>query len=116
MQINSVEQDILYTVHELPIEKQREILDFSLFLKNTLKKQVHNDVKLDSNISMVEITINQQINNEPSAFRTALRQFLKKVEQEPIDIDTSIFDSDRKNESSRYFQYFADLKLKNWFD
>jgi hypothetical protein len=100
MQINSVEQDILYTVHELPIEKQREILDFSLFLK----KQVHNDVKLDSNISTVEITINQQINSEPSSFRTALRQFLKKVEQDPIDIDTSIFDADREAESGRYFQ------------
>jgi hypothetical protein len=84
---------IFYILYELPIEKQREILDFSLFLK----RQVHNDVKLDSNISIVEITINQQINNEPSSFRTALRQFLKKVEQDPIDIDTSIFDEDRGN-------------------
>ncbi len=83
MQINSIEQDILCIVHELPIEKQKEILSFSLFLKSTLTKQTH---------------------KEPSAFRTALRQFLKKVEQDPIDIDTSIFDADRETESGRYFQ------------
>lgn len=83
MQINSIEQDILCVVHELPIEKQKEILDFSLFLKNTLTKQIP---------------------KESSDFRTALRQFLKKVEQDPIDIDTSLFDADRETESDRDFQ------------
>jgi hypothetical protein len=104
MRINSVEQDILYAVHDLPIEKQREILDFSLFLKNTLKKQVNDDINLDNSVSIVEININQPINKEPSAFQTALRQFLKKVEQDPVDIDTSIFDADRETESGRDFQ------------
>jgi hypothetical protein len=104
MRINSIEQDILYAVHDLPVEKQREILDFSLFLKNTLKKQANDDVTLADNIPNREITINQPISKEPSSFQTALRQFLKKVEQDPIDIDTRIFDVDRETESGRDFQ------------
>ena len=53
---------------------------------------------------MLEININQPINKDHSAFQTALRQFIKKVEQAPVDIDTSIFYADRETESGRDFQ------------
>jgi hypothetical protein len=75
-----------------------------LFLKDTLKKQANDDVTLVTNESNMEITINQLISEESSSFQTALRQFLKKVEQDPIDIDTRIFDADREKESGRDFQ------------
>ena len=38
MQMNYIEKSILSTVHSLPLEKQQEILDFSLFLKSNVQK------------------------------------------------------------------------------
>jgi len=83
MQMTTIEQNILSAVHNLPVEKQQEILNFSLFLnsnmqKNSLKKQ--------------------------TPFTTALHDFLNEVKAEPLDIDTSIFDADREQESGRDFQ------------
>ncbi len=79
MQMNMIEQAILAAVHELPKQKQQEVLDFSLFIKNNITNQI------DESAS--------------SSFRSVFRRFLKEVEQEPIDIDTAIFDGERETES-----------------
>ena len=71
MQISIIEENILSTVHNLPIEKQQEILDFSLFLKNKLQKK--------------------ELKNH-SSFSIALNKFLNEVKENPLDIDTAIFD------------------------
>lgn len=36
MQTNTIEQEILLTVHDLPLDKQQSILDFSLFIKSLM--------------------------------------------------------------------------------
>lgn len=87
MQMNTIEQTILSTVHQLPVEKQQEILNFSLFLKSSLKTNFH------------EV---EQKNR--SSFQLSFRKFLQEVEQKPMDIDTHIFDKDRETESGRDFQ------------
>ncbi|MCK5354384.1 MAG: hypothetical protein KAJ63_04650 [Methyloprofundus sp.] len=83
MQISTIEENILSTVHNLPIEKQQEILDFSLFLKNKLQKA--------------------ELKNH-SSFSIALHEFLNEVKDNPLGIDTAIFDRDREQESGRDFQ------------
>ena len=83
MQISTIEENILSTVHNLPIEKQQEILDFSLFLKNKLQTA---GLKNHSSSSI------------------ALHEFLNEVKDNPLDIDTAIFDHDREQESGRDFQ------------
>jgi len=103
MQINAIEQTILSTVHQLPIAKQQEILDFSLFLKSNLDT-LADDIKLTENTPFVEVNITENNHNTPASFQSAFRKFLKEVEQEPIDINTSIFDADRETESGRDFQ------------
>ncbi len=80
MQISTIEENILSTIHNLPIEKQQEILDFSLFLKSKLRKA---ELKKHSSFSIV------------------LHDFLNEVKAEPLGIDTSIFDTDREQESGR---------------
>lgn len=83
MQMTTTEQNILSTVHNLPIEKQQEILDFSLFLKSKLQKTELKNL---------------------SSFAIALHEFLNEVKENPLDIDTTVFDSDRAQESERDFQ------------
>jgi hypothetical protein len=75
---------------------------YSIYFKHLSEIIKQNNT--DNEISMVEININQSINKEPFSFQTALRRFIKKVEQDPVDIDTSIFDADRETESGRDFQ------------
>ncbi|OQX25908.1 MAG: hypothetical protein BWK80_13230 [Desulfobacteraceae bacterium IS3] len=82
MQLNIIEQEILSTVQSLPMEKQQEILNFSLFLKDSMQK-------------------NQVDKQNPTAFASALIEFLKEVESEPLDIDISAFDRNRPRESGR---------------
>lgn len=38
MQTNFIEQEILSTVHSLPVKKQQEVLQFSLSLRNKLQE------------------------------------------------------------------------------
>ena len=83
MQISTIEENILSTVHNLPIEKQQEILDFSLFLKSKLQT-----VELKNH----------------SSFSIALHEFLNELKDNPLDIDTAIFDHDMEQESGRDFQ------------
>ncbi len=83
MQISTIEENILSTVHNLPIEKQQEILDFSLFLKSKLQKT---ELK------------------HYSSFSIALHEFLNEVKAEPLAIDTNTFNADREQESGRDFQ------------
>ncbi len=49
----AIEQNILSTVHELPVDKQQQILEFSLFLKQqlTIKQNVSNGA-LDKDVSL----------------------------------------------------------------
>jgi|GEM_PF-2362082 len=85
MQLNMIEQEILSTVHGLPMEKQREALNFTLFLKKNIRSDKQNEE-------------NRQ-NMTPFVF--ALEDFLKEVESDPLEIDTSVFDRDRPQESGR---------------
>jgi hypothetical protein len=34
MQLTTIEEEILHHIHDLPLEKQQTILDFSLFIKS----------------------------------------------------------------------------------
>jgi hypothetical protein len=83
MQMTFIEKNILSAVHDLPIDKQKEILDFSLFLKSNEQR-------------------NEEINE--SSFNIALHDFLNEVKADPLDTDTTIFDCDREKTSGRDFQ------------
>ncbi len=85
MQINTIEQKILSTVHSLPMERQEEVLNFSLFLKGRMQFNKQNEM----------------INQNQTAFVSALKEFLKEVESDPLDMDISVFDRNRPQESGR---------------
>ena len=87
------------TVHQLSIVKQPKILNFSLFLKNSLNTKLNNTTL--ENSSSVEITYQQT----PSTFQFSFRQFLQNIEKEPLGIDTNIFDEDRKKRAVELFNY-----------
>ncbi len=53
---------------------------------------------------MPEDTIEQETLSNPTAFVSALKDFLKQVESDPFDIDTSIFDRNRKQEQGLHRQ------------
>lgn len=84
MQMTYIEENILQTVQHLPVEKQQEILDFSLFLKNKIER--------------VSLEKSQKPN-----FSSALHSFLADVKNTPIEIDTQLFDNDRAVISGRDF-------------
>jgi len=83
MQITSIEHDILTTVHRLPIDKQKEILDFSLFLQN------RTDIAEKS---------------QPSQFSSSLQAFLEEAKATPLHIEMDIFERDKAISSGRDFQ------------
>jgi len=78
MQLSTIEQQVIANMHGLPLEQQQSILAFSLFLIN--------------NASNYPAKPSEQQNN--ASFAQFLNQFLKEVEEEPLDIDTSLFDKD----------------------
>ena len=72
-----VEEQLIKEIHELPIEIMEAMLNLALSVKHKNVEEPENKAGL------------------------ALRAFLKKYESEPIDIDTSIFDSYRKDVRER---------------
>ncbi len=90
MQMTYIEENILQTVQHLPVEKQQEILDFSLFLKNKIER------------------VSLKKSQKPS-FSSALHDFLADVKNTPIEIDTQLFDNDRAVISGRNLIF-------NWFN
>lgn len=81
--MTTIEENILSTIHNLPVKKQQYIFYFSLFLKNNMQKSAL---------------------KRYSPFSIALHNFLNEVKAEPLGIDTSIFDADREQENGRDFQ------------
>lgn len=81
MQLSEIEKKVVANMHSLPLDKQHSILEFSLFLQDSFKK-------------------NRNKKNK-SSFAASLKEFLNEVELEPLDIDTSIFDRDRPMDSGR---------------
>lgn len=85
MQMTYIEENILQAVHNLPVEKQQEILDFSLFLKSHIEGD------------------GLKIKMQKSNFSNALHSFLNEAKKNPIEIDTQLFDNDRAQTSGRDF-------------
>jgi pyruvate-formate lyase-activating enzyme len=77
MQLSEIDRKVVSNLHNLTLDEQKSILELSLMLIK--KRQQHKSEK--STQSFVEF----------------LREFRKEVEAEPLDIDTSIFDKDRKS-------------------
>lgn len=88
MKLSAIEKQVVANMHGLPLDKQKSILEFSLFLINIVQK--------DKNSGQEGI-----FEQNSASFAVFLKEFLKEVELEPLDIDTSIFDSDRPQESGR---------------
>ena len=77
MQLSEIDKQVVANMHGLSLNEQQIILDISLSFKNKIKQN-------------------------PSSFATRLKEFLKEVEDDPIDIDTSIFDDYRKTVTDRF--------------
>jgi len=71
-----IDRKIVANLHNLSLEERKSLLDYSLLLVNQKRKS--------------------KIKNRTS-FSSKLQGFLKEVEAEPLDIDTSVFDKDRKS-------------------
>ena len=84
MQLSEIDRKIITNVHSLPLDEQKALLEYSLLLVNKKKKA--------------------KIKNKTS-FSSKLESFLKEVELEPLDIDTSIFDDYRKSVTTRDFRW-----------
>jgi hypothetical protein len=84
MKLSAIEKQVVANIHGLPLDKQQSVLDYSLFLINKVQKDKQEDTE-----------------NNSVSFGVFLKQFLKEVELEPLDIDTSIFDRDRPQDSGR---------------
>ncbi len=81
MQLTAIEQTIVKHIHGLSFKEQQSLLDFILFLKG--------------NIQHKENLQNKPLEEKPSPFLVAFNKFLKENQEDPLDIDTSIFDRDR---------------------
>lgn len=86
MQLSEIDRKLIANVHSLPLKEQQALLEYSLLLKNKIKK-------------------NKLVKKNKSSFGVKLKEFLKKYENDPIDIDTSIFDSYRKSVTERGFRW-----------
>lgn len=84
MQLTATEQAVVKNMHDLPLNKQQSILDFSLFLKNEALFKENSQHENHKNLE-----------EKSSAFLIAFKKFLKENAEDPLDIDTSIFDRDR---------------------
>ncbi len=80
-----IDRKIAANLHSLSLEERKSVLELCLSLKDKRKKQ--------------------RIKKNSGSFGTALTAFLKKYENDPIDIDTSIFDSYRKSVVERDFRW-----------
>jgi len=78
MQLSKIEQEVIATLHDLPLTEQKSVLEFSLFLKQKIQSSTHEH-----------------------GFAKALKDFLERSALDPVDIDTSIFDSYRKDVRER---------------
>lgn len=84
MKLSAIEKQVIANIHSLPLDKQQSVLEFSLFLINKVQKDKQDDIEKNN-----------------SSFGVFLKEFLKEVELEPLDIDTSIFDRNRPQDSGR---------------
>jgi hypothetical protein len=82
MQLTTIEQDILSNVRILPLNEQQLLL-------TSLKEKVQKK-SAENNLEKKE-----------SAFLIAFKKFLKENQEDPLDIDTSIFDRDRSSVKER---------------
>jgi hypothetical protein len=90
MQLSELDKKIINVMHGLPLEEQQFILEFGLNIKNKFKMKKMRQFKKTS-------------------FGTSLKEFLKKYENDPIDIDTSIFDDYRKTVTEREIAFGNDF-------
>lgn len=80
-----IDKKIVANLHNLSLDERKSLLDYSLLLINQKKKP--------------------KIKPKTQNFAEFLRAFRKEVEAEPLDIDTSIFDSYRKSVKGRDFKW-----------
>ncbi len=86
MNLSTIEKQVVANLHSLPMNKQQSVLEFSLFLlNNTINKHSQNN----------------ETESTDASFDVFLKAFLTETQLEPLDIDTSIFDRDRPQESGR---------------
>jgi hypothetical protein len=80
-----IDRKIVANLHNLSLDERKSLLEYSLLLVNQKKKP--------------------KIKPKTQNFAEFLREFRKEVEAEPLDIDTSIFDSYRKSVKTRDFKW-----------
>lgn len=85
MKLSAIEKQVVSNMHNLPLDKQRVILELSAFLKNKSQEN--------------------QIEKITEPFGERLKKFLKETESDTIDIDTAIFDGYRKAVTTRDFKW-----------
>ena len=85
MKLSAIEKQVVSNMHNLPLDKQRVILELSAFLKNKSQEN--------------------QIEKITEPFGERLKKFLKETESDTIDSDTAIFDGYRKAVTTRDFKW-----------
>jgi hypothetical protein len=88
-----LEKKLINEIHYLPDEVMEEMLRWVLLINKITHRE---------NIVQTSHTGQE---NEPLSAGEALKNFLKKYESDPVGIDTSIFEKDRKTETDRDFRF-----------
>jgi predicted ATP-binding protein involved in virulence len=105
---------IYQNVKTLPEFQAQEVLKFIDFLK--FKQQSPNQTTIEAmqatnrgeyeTVSLDELkNQEQEVKQSTTSFGAFLKQFRQEVEADPIDIDTTIFDSYRKSVTIREFTW-----------
>jgi hypothetical protein len=88
-----LEKKLINEIHYLPDEVMEEMLRWVLLINKITHRE-----------NIVQTSHTGQ-DNEPLSAGEALKSFLKKYESDPVGIDTSIFEQDRKTETDRDFRF-----------
>ncbi len=87
-----IENQLINEIHHLPIEITEELLRWILVIKKITSTEI------------ISQSTDLKPENVPLSASNALKNFLKKYESDPIDIDTSIFEQYREIETDRDFR------------
>jgi len=94
-----LERQLAREIHYLPIGVMEAMLQLALSIKKTSPAEA---IGQTENVGLSPPTLKEADTSLSAG--TALQNFLKKYEADPIDIDTRIFEKDRATETDRDFK------------
>lgn len=98
-----LESKLAREIHYLPIDVMEAMLQLALSIKKTSLPDVI-DQSDDFSGFIAKASAGDARTVASQSAGTALKNFLKKYESDPVDIDTSFFEQDRATDTDRDFR------------